>query len=209
MQINFEQTRLQTRGRRSSSRACVKDYFRNAPLLDFMAPTLTVRQIVTPNVVDDVNFARVAKMDRCTTCHLAIDRARLREVSAAVPDAPQPAGLCRQRLAASDVDDGMHGLPSGTGRFDQLPRRVALSGQCEAAAGVGREVSLARAAHVGLPDAADQHDGSVVRAVPPSGSLRAERAEAGRRVRDLRARRAVMRVTRPGASRTCASPARS
>ena len=39
-----------------------------------MAPTLTVRQIVTPNVVDDVNFARVAKMDRCTTCHLAIDR---------------------------------------------------------------------------------------------------------------------------------------
>ena len=52
----------------------MKDYFRNAPLLDFMAPTLTVRQIVTPNVVDDVNFARVAKMDRCTTCHLAIDR---------------------------------------------------------------------------------------------------------------------------------------
>ena len=52
----------------------VKDYFRNAPLLDFMAPTLTVRQVVTPNVVDDVNFARVMKMDRCTTCHLAIDR---------------------------------------------------------------------------------------------------------------------------------------
>ena len=39
-----------------------------------MAPTLTVRQVVTPNVVDDVNFARVMKMDRCTTCHLAIDR---------------------------------------------------------------------------------------------------------------------------------------
>ena len=72
-EINFEQTRLQ-RVVATIEPSLVKDYFRNAPLLDFMAPTLTVRQIVTPNVVDDVNFARVAKMDRCTTCHLAIDR---------------------------------------------------------------------------------------------------------------------------------------
>ena len=43
----------------SSRRACVKDYFRNAPLLDFMAPTLKVQQIILPNVVDDVNFMRV------------------------------------------------------------------------------------------------------------------------------------------------------
>ena len=52
----------------------LKDYFRDAPLLDFMAPTLKVRQIILPNVVDDVNFIRVPKMDRCQTCHLAIDR---------------------------------------------------------------------------------------------------------------------------------------
>ena len=52
----------------------VKDYFRNAPLLDFMAPTLKVQQIILPNVVDDVNFIRVPKMDRCQTCHLAIDK---------------------------------------------------------------------------------------------------------------------------------------
>jgi mono/diheme cytochrome c family protein/predicted nucleic acid-binding Zn-ribbon protein len=51
-----------------------KDYFRNAPLLDFMAPTLKIQQIILPNVVDDVNFIRVPKMDRCTTCHLAIDK---------------------------------------------------------------------------------------------------------------------------------------
>lgn len=71
--LTFEQNRLQ-RLLESIQPSFVKDYFRNAPLLDFMAPTLTVRQVVTPNVVDDVNFARVAKMDRCTTCHLAIDR---------------------------------------------------------------------------------------------------------------------------------------
>src|SRR5262245_9052223 len=51
-----------------------KDYFRNAPLLDFMAPTIKIQQIVLPNVVDDVNFIRVPKMDRCQTCHLAIDK---------------------------------------------------------------------------------------------------------------------------------------
>ena len=52
----------------------IDNYLLNAPLLDFMAPTLTVRQTITPNIVDDVNFIRVPKMDRCQTCHLAIDR---------------------------------------------------------------------------------------------------------------------------------------
>jgi len=52
----------------------LKDYFRDAPLVDFMAPTIKVNQIILPNVVDDVNFIRVAKMDRCQTCHLAIDK---------------------------------------------------------------------------------------------------------------------------------------
>ena len=61
----------------------IDDYLLNAPLLDFMAPTLTVRQTITPNVVDDVNFIRVPKMDRCQTCHLAIDLA-------GYEDYPQP-----------------------------------------------------------------------------------------------------------------------
>lgn len=52
----------------------VGDVLLNAPLLDFMAPSLTVRQTITPNVLDEVNFVRVPKMDRCQTCHLAIDR---------------------------------------------------------------------------------------------------------------------------------------
>ena len=52
----------------------INDYFLNAPMLDFLAPTLTVRQTITPNILDDVNFTQVPKMDRCETCHLAIDR---------------------------------------------------------------------------------------------------------------------------------------
>jgi cbb3-type cytochrome oxidase cytochrome c subunit len=71
--MNTEQTRL---GKRLDVLApsVTKDYFRNAPLLDFMAPTIKVQQIILPNVVDDVNFTKVAKMDRCQTCHLAIDK---------------------------------------------------------------------------------------------------------------------------------------
>ncbi len=55
--------------------SAAKDYFLNAPLLDFMAPTIKIQQIILPNIVDDVNFIRVPKMDRCQTCHLAIDKA--------------------------------------------------------------------------------------------------------------------------------------
>src|SRR5262249_27681899 len=54
--------------------SATKDYFRNAPLLDFMAPTIKIQQLILPNIVDDVNFIRVPKMDRCQTCHLAIDK---------------------------------------------------------------------------------------------------------------------------------------
>ncbi len=68
----FEQNRLQKQ-LNTIEPSPVKNYVLNAPLLDFMAPTLKVQQVVLPNVVDDVNFARVPKMDRCTTCHLAID----------------------------------------------------------------------------------------------------------------------------------------
>src|SRR5712692_1332416 len=70
--LTAEQTRL--RKRLEVIAPSVKDYFRNAPLLDFMAPTLKVQQVILPNVVDDVNFIRVPKMDRCQTCHLAIDK---------------------------------------------------------------------------------------------------------------------------------------
>ncbi len=87
-----------------------------------MAPTIKVQQIILPNIVDDVNFTRVPKMDRCTTCHLAIDRDGLREVSAAVHDASEPVDLPRQRLAASDRSGRLHRLPRGHGAVGQLPR---------------------------------------------------------------------------------------
>jgi mono/diheme cytochrome c family protein len=72
-EMQQEQSRLSNRLRVLEPSA-LKAYFRDAPLLDFMAPTLKVQQVILPNIVDDVNFVKVAKMDRCQTCHLAIDR---------------------------------------------------------------------------------------------------------------------------------------
>ncbi len=71
--MHTEETRLQ-KLLATQAPSLTKDYFRNAPLLDFMAPTIKVQQIILPNIVDDVNFTRVPKMDRCQTCHLAIDK---------------------------------------------------------------------------------------------------------------------------------------
>ena len=73
VELTAEETRLRDRIA-TIEPSFVKDYFRNAPLLDFMAPTIRIAQVITPNVVDDVNFVRVPKMDRCQTCHLAIAR---------------------------------------------------------------------------------------------------------------------------------------
>jgi mono/diheme cytochrome c family protein len=72
-EMHAEQSRLSKRLGVVAPSA-LKDYFRNAPLLDFMAPTIKIQQVILPNVVDDVNFIRVPKMDRCQTCHLAIDK---------------------------------------------------------------------------------------------------------------------------------------
>ena len=72
LDITTEQRRLENR-LTVIEPSVVNTYLLNAPLLDFMTPTLRIRQVITPNVVDDVNFTRIPKMDRCTTCHLAID----------------------------------------------------------------------------------------------------------------------------------------
>src|SRR6185503_5444108 len=60
-ELNAEQGRLNKR-LDVIAPSVTKDYFRNAPLLDFMAPTIKLQQIILPNVVDDVNFIRVPKM---------------------------------------------------------------------------------------------------------------------------------------------------
>lgn len=60
------------------------DYFRNFPGLDFISPSQKVQQIVVPTLLMDIGFeTKVPKVERCTTCHLGIDREGWE-------DAPQP-----------------------------------------------------------------------------------------------------------------------
>jgi cytochrome c2 len=46
---------------------------RNLPLIDFLDPTLKVKQVVLNNITDDRFFQQVPKVDRCITCHTFID----------------------------------------------------------------------------------------------------------------------------------------
>lgn len=50
--------------------------FRNAVGVDFINPTITVKQVLLPHIQDDYNFAKVGKVDRCHSCHLTIDNPR-------------------------------------------------------------------------------------------------------------------------------------
>ncbi len=56
---------------------------RNLPVIDMFNPSLKVKQILPANLYDDVIFTDTEKVDRCTTCHLGIDRQGFE-------DAPQP-----------------------------------------------------------------------------------------------------------------------
>ncbi len=46
---------------------------RNAPVLDMANPVFRLQQYVIPTIRDDIFFSKVQKVDRCTTCHMAID----------------------------------------------------------------------------------------------------------------------------------------
>lgn len=51
------------------------DYFAlNAPLTDFVLPTLKVEQVVLPGLYHNINFTNIDRVDRCMTCHVATNR---------------------------------------------------------------------------------------------------------------------------------------
>lgn len=68
---------------KSNSEITISKLLRSAPILDLANPVFKVQQVVIPTIRDDVYFAQVQKVDRCTTCHLAID-------TPGFEDAPQP-----------------------------------------------------------------------------------------------------------------------
>lgn len=47
---------------------------RNAPFIDYLDPTIKIRQFVIQKATNDFYFQQVPKIDRCTTCHVFIDK---------------------------------------------------------------------------------------------------------------------------------------
>ena len=62
--------------------------FRNAPILDMLNPSEKIRQIILPDLHNEHPFMQIPRVDRCTTCHLAIDNPTFEGV--AQPFAPHP-----------------------------------------------------------------------------------------------------------------------
>ena len=63
---------------------------RNSPILDMVNPSLRVQQVQLPEHYNDVNFMRIPRVDRCSTCHMAADhkgfeKASLDELTARYP----------------------------------------------------------------------------------------------------------------------------
>ena len=127
--------------------------WRNAPFIDFISPSLKVRQQVLENIHDNWNFATNKKVDRCTTCHLGIDF---------------PAMGYGDEGAANiekyDIDPWMQAHPG----LDLIagpksPHKVESFGCSVCHHGVGWATDFARAAHL-PPDAEtkarwkDEHD---------------------------------------------------
>ena len=50
-----------------------KNLLLNLPMLDFISPTLKIDQVVLPDLFVDVNYMHIPRVDRCMTCHRAID----------------------------------------------------------------------------------------------------------------------------------------
>jgi len=51
------------------------DYFvLNAPLMDFILPSLKVEQVILPGLYQNINFTNIDRVDRCLTCHVASNR---------------------------------------------------------------------------------------------------------------------------------------
>ncbi len=54
----------------------IADIVRDLPIVDFLDPKLEVKQTVVSDVKYDVNFAKVATVDRCISCHMGIEEGK-------------------------------------------------------------------------------------------------------------------------------------
>ncbi len=59
----------------------IGDSVRDMPIIELANPNYHVKQIVLKEITEDVNFVKIPKVDRCTTCHLGIDNPDFKEAA--------------------------------------------------------------------------------------------------------------------------------
>ncbi|HLG20148.1 MAG TPA: c-type cytochrome [Bdellovibrionota bacterium] len=71
LQSGLERLKRKAKG---IERSFVNDVLRDLPMLDFIDPSLRVKEIVVSDLYDDYTFTKVPRADTCATCHIAIDK---------------------------------------------------------------------------------------------------------------------------------------
>jgi mono/diheme cytochrome c family protein len=80
------------------------DTVRDLPILDGFAPPIKVNQIWLPDLTIDYSFKEVPRFDRCTTCHLGIDRpAMTKEALTKLGDDDENRRLTGKVIAAKEM----------------------------------------------------------------------------------------------------------
>ena len=132
-----------------------RNFILNAPMLDFINPTFKIDQVVLPDLSIDMNYMNVPRVDRCMTCHRAIDRpgfeskkeaARLaQELQHEARHVPDPAGEARRDRRAHRA------AQAHPGRAERHPQSVAHASEARALRRLGVAASAARVRLHGLP----------------------------------------------------------
>ena len=91
----------------------------NAPMLDFINPTMKVDQVVLNDLFIDMNYMSVPRVDRCMTCHRAIDRPGFESKE----EAERLAEVLRIRLEKNQIDPAKRGETEA--RVEELERIIA------------------------------------------------------------------------------------
>jgi mono/diheme cytochrome c family protein len=125
------------------------DWFRNLPLIDAFAAPTRIQQYTFNDLTIDYSFKQVTRYDRCTSCHLGIDRAafdkdalaRLKEAPAEMSDRLKSAhNLLRKReqlkeslgFEPSDIPGRIDAIALTPGQITQFAAHPDLSLYVEA-----------------------------------------------------------------------------
>lgn len=71
--LKFTLSNLESKSKKLK-RSFLENILRDAPMLDFIDPSMKVKEIIVDDLYDDYNFAKIKRVDSCTTCHVAIDQ---------------------------------------------------------------------------------------------------------------------------------------